>query len=75
MKLSQFHNLLNDEFGEGMAAVLLRDVRLTEFADLTPLQLLEAGEDPRLVWFAICKDQGIPKDRWLGKNKPKRHAE
>ncbi|NBU22434.1 MAG: DUF3046 domain-containing protein [Actinobacteria bacterium] len=75
MKLSQFHNLLNDEFGEGMAAVLLRDVRLTEFADLTPLQLLEAGEDPRLVWFAICKDQGIPKDRWLGKNKPKRHAD
>lgn len=75
MKLSQFHNLLRGEFGEGLSNVLLRDTRLTEFADLTPLQLLEAGEEPRLVWLAICKNQGVPKERWLGKNKPKRHAE
>ena len=33
MKLSQFHGLLRDEFGEGLSSVLLRDTRLTEFAE------------------------------------------
>lgn len=75
MKLSQFHSLLRDEFGDGLAAVLLSDTRLTEFADLTPSQLLDAGEEPRIVWLAICRSQGVPKERWLGKNKPKRHAD
>jgi hypothetical protein len=75
VKLSQFHSLLRDEFGDGLASVLLSDTRLTEFSDLTPRQLLDAGEEPRIVWLAICRSQGVPKERWLGKNKPKRHAD
>ena len=75
MKFSQFQSLLEDEFGAGFTSVILNDTRLTEFADLTPRQLLDAGEDPRQVWFGICRHMGVPKDRWHGKNKPKRHAE
>jgi Protein of unknown function (DUF3046) len=75
VKFSQFQSLLEDEFGSGFTSVILNDTRLTEFADLTPSQLLDAGEDPRQVWFGICRHLGVPKDRWHGKSKPKRHAE
>lgn len=75
MKFSQFQFLLEDEFGAGFSSVVLNDTRITELADLTPRQLLDAGEDPKVVWLAICSQLGVPKERWLGKPKPKRHAE
>lgn len=77
MRHSDFHFLMTDEFGVEYSAVLLRDLALTEFNDLTGNQALEAGFEPRNIWLAICKAQGVPEDRWLGLNKkPKdKHAE
>jgi len=74
---SDFQILMNDEFGAEYAAVLLRDLALIEFNDLTGNKALEAGFEPKSIWLAICKAQGVPENRWLGLNKkPKdKHAE
>jgi hypothetical protein len=66
-----------DEFGPNQAEVLISDLALLEMGDKTPRQLLEAGEDPKLIWQAICQTQSVPKKRWLGLDKKakKQHAE
>jgi len=69
VRLSQFNELMNDEFGAEYAAILLRDLALTEMADRTGQHCLDAGDDPKDVWLAICAASGVPKDRWHGKSK------
>lgn len=68
---------MNDEFGNEYAAVLVRDLVLTELDDRTGQQALAEGVDPKDVWLAICRAQNVPEERWLGLNKkPKnKHAE
>ncbi|MBU6143971.1 MAG: DUF3046 domain-containing protein [Acidobacteria bacterium] len=77
MRHSDFQILMDDEFGVEYAAVLLRDLVLTELDDLTGSQALERGVEPRAVWLAICKAQNVPESRWLGLNKKpnNKHAE
>ena len=75
MKLSQFRQLADDEFGKAFAAVVLADTRLTASSDKTPLELISEGEDPKDVWLTLCLHLGIPKERWHGKPKTKQHAE
>jgi hypothetical protein len=74
---SDFEMLMIDEFGSEYAAVLLRDLALTELDDRTGSQALADGIDPREIWLAICRAQNVPEERWLGLNKkPKdKHAE
>ena len=60
---------MEDEFGAEYAAVLLRDLVLTELGDLTGAKALEQGIEPRDIWLAICKAQQVPESRWLGLNK------
>jgi hypothetical protein len=74
VRLSQFQELLQDEFGE-FSAVLLSDLRLTSLEDKTPAQALSEGLEPRDVWLAICQHQNVPKERWHGKPKKPRHAD
>ncbi len=74
MKLSQFRQLVDEEFGPSFAAVILADTRLTEKSDKTPLELLKTGDDPREVWLALCSHLGVPKVRWHGKPRTKQHA-
>ncbi|MEN9737750.1 MAG: hypothetical protein RJA26_983 [Actinomycetota bacterium] len=74
MRLTKFHELMNDEFGSAYAQVLLRDLVLGDLGDKTGAQLLAEGEDARKIWYSICAAQGIPKDRWHGRNTPKKPA-
>lgn len=76
MRLSQFNELMVDEFGQLQADALISDLVLGEF-DATAAQLLARGEDPRPIWLAICRIQQVPKERWQGLDKKakKRHAE
>jgi hypothetical protein len=55
--------------------VVLRDTRLLKFEDKTPLELINAGLYPKDIWFAICDQLAVPKERWHGKTKTIRHAE
>jgi hypothetical protein len=66
-----------DEFGESQAQAIISDLALLELGDSTAGELLAAGEDPRVLWLAICRMQGVPKERWdgLDKKAKNRHAE
>lgn len=70
MRLSKFNELMKDEFGASYSQVILTDLVLGAFGDKTGQQALAAGEDPRDVWFEICKANDVPKERWHGKLKP-----
>lgn len=58
-----------DEFGAEYTEVLIRDLVLGEMGDLTAEKALAAGEEPRLIWLAICRAEGVPEARWHGKLK------
>jgi hypothetical protein len=77
LRLSQFHELMADEFGKAQSEVLIRDFALLELGDRTAATLLTQGEDPKQIWLAICRAQQVPKDRWSGLDKKakKQHAE
>jgi hypothetical protein len=66
-----------DEFGKAHAEVIIRDFALLELGDQTPAALLSEGQEPRLIWLAICRAQQVPKERWTGLDKKakKQHAE
>ena len=67
MRLSQFQELMNDEFGESYAAVLQADLTLIPLGERTAEQAIAQGEDPKDVWLAICTAMDVPKERWTGK--------
>jgi hypothetical protein len=77
MRLSEFRFLMDDEFGAGYAGVIENSMVLLELGDRTASIALAQGEEPRVVWQAICKANEVPKSRWHGKTKPnkKQHAE
>ncbi|MEY4417754.1 MAG: hypothetical protein RIQ88_192 [Actinomycetota bacterium] len=77
MRHSDFQTLMEDEFGKEYAAVLIRDLVLTEVDDMTGEQALAKGIEPRTIWLAICRAQQVPESRWLGLNKKSnnKHAE
>ena len=60
VRLTQFRDLMNDEFGPVRAAALARDHVFAELGDRTVEQALEAGIDPRKVWRAVCDVYDVP---------------
>jgi hypothetical protein len=77
MRLSKFRELMNEEFGEQYASVLIRDLVLRDLSDRTAEACIRDGEDLREVWLAVCRAENVPEARWHGTNKntKKRHAE
>jgi hypothetical protein len=77
LRLSQFHELMADEFGKPHSEVIIRDFALLELGDKTAATLLAAGQEPREIWLAICRAQQVPQERWNGLDKKakKQHAE
>jgi hypothetical protein len=72
MRLSQFQALMTDEFGTAYAQVISRDLVLGALGDQTADAALAAGEDPKVVWLALCEANHVPKERWAGKPQPKK---
>lgn len=65
VRYSEFWDLVTDVFGAPMGRVLVADQVLTALGDRTAAQALEAGEDPRAVWRALCDAMQVPAgDRW-----------
>jgi hypothetical protein len=62
VRLTQFRDLMNDEFGP-RAAALTRDHVFAELGDRTVEQALEAGVDARKVWLAVCEVYDVPASR------------
>ncbi|BBY29450.1 DUF3046 domain-containing protein [Mycolicibacterium sediminis] len=64
MRLTEFHELVYERFGEMRGASLLVDHVLSALDGRTPAQAIEAGVDPRDVWRALCADFDVPRDQW-----------
>lgn len=66
MRLSRFYEMLEHEFGAAQGRMLVQHTVLGELGHKTAAQALHDGEDPQKVWFALCRDQDIPQQRWWG---------
>jgi hypothetical protein len=64
VRLTQFRELVEAQFGPVRGASLVVDHVLTGLGGRTAEQAIEAGVDPRDVWWALCADFDVPRDRW-----------
>ncbi|GAA4815937.1 DUF3046 domain-containing protein [Tomitella cavernea] len=64
MRLSEFRELVDGEFGRLTATSMLVDHVLTDLDGRTASQAIEDGVAPREVWRALCKDFDVPRSRW-----------
>ncbi|GED98174.1 DUF3046 domain-containing protein [Gordonia crocea] len=64
MRLTDFTELMNEQFGEQTAASMLVDHVLVDLGGRTGAQAIEEGVDPRDVWRAMCRDFDVPRANW-----------
>ncbi len=64
MRLTEFHELVEAQFGSVRGASLIVDHVLTKLGGRTAEQAIEAGVEPRDVWWALCADFDVPRDQW-----------
>ncbi|MAU82895.1 DUF3046 domain-containing protein [Gordonia sp. Z-3] len=64
MRLTEFTELMTEEFGAQSADSILLDHVLIDFGGRTGAQAIDDGIDPRDVWVAICRDFDVPRHRW-----------
>ncbi|MGB3302062.1 DUF3046 domain-containing protein [Gordonia sp. (in: high G+C Gram-positive bacteria)] len=64
MRLTEFTELAEEEFGSERIAMLLEDLVLTEVGGQTGNEAIAAGVDPKLVWRALCREFEVPAERW-----------
>lgn len=64
MRLTEFHELVEGQFGSVRGASLLVDHVLTRMGGCTAAQAIEAGAEPRDVWRALCADFDVPREQW-----------
>ncbi|OBG87679.1 hypothetical protein A5733_07120 [Mycobacterium sp. NS-7484] len=64
MRLTEFHELVDGQFGSIRGRSLLVDHVLADLDGRTPAQAIEDGVEPRTVWRALCADFDVPRDQW-----------
>lgn len=64
VRLTEFHELVETQFGAVRASSMLVDHVLTRLGGRTAAQAIEAGVDPRDVWRALCADFDVPREQW-----------
>ncbi|BBX03120.1 hypothetical protein BST36_22250 [Mycolicibacterium moriokaense] len=64
MRLTEFNELVEAQFGAVRASSMLVDHVLTALDGRTAVQAIEDGVDPRDVWRALCADFDVPRDQW-----------
>ncbi|HEY3603700.1 MAG TPA: DUF3046 domain-containing protein [Sporichthyaceae bacterium] len=60
MRLTDFWLRMETVFGAGYARSFASDFVLAELGGRTVAQALEAGDDPKLVWRAVCEAREVP---------------
>ncbi len=63
VRLTEFHEMVRDEFGQMHGDALLRDHVLLELGGRTAAEAIEAGQEPREVWRALCEEFDVPPAR------------
>lgn len=64
MRLTEFHELVEGQFGRVRGGSLLVDHVLTALGGRTARQAIEDGVEPRDVWRALCADFDVPREQW-----------
>ncbi|BBX17300.1 hypothetical protein CRI77_04930 [Mycolicibacterium duvalii] len=64
MRLTEFHELVEGQFGAMRASSILVDHVLTDLGGRTAAQAIEDGVEPRQVWRALCADFDVPRAQW-----------
>jgi Protein of unknown function (DUF3046) len=64
VRLTEFQELVEGQFGPVRGASMLVDYALTAFGGRTAAQAIEDGIEPRDVWRALCADFDVPRDQW-----------
>ena len=60
MRLTDFWARMGAVFGEAYAESVARDYVLVQLGGRTVMQALDAGEDTKLVWRAVCEALEVP---------------
>ncbi|WP_132993574.1 DUF3046 domain-containing protein [Gordonia zhaorongruii] len=63
MRLTEFHELIELEFGRLRAEAMLVDHVLIELDGRTGAQAVADGVDPKFVWRALCREFDVPHER------------
>jgi hypothetical protein len=66
VRLTEFGNLVQTEFGRARGDAIVADHSLLSLGNRTPVQAIEDGQDPRDVWRALCVEFDVPPERLLG---------
>lgn len=66
MRYSEFWELVDEVFGHGFGRVLVKEQVLDGLGGGTAQSALEAGEEPRAVWHALCDAMEVPDSRRWG---------
>ncbi|MEB3068909.1 DUF3046 domain-containing protein [[Mycobacterium] vasticus] len=64
MRLTEFRERVTLRFGAAYGASVLTDHVLSAVGGRTAAQAIEAGVEPRDVWWALCSDFDVPRDQW-----------
>nr|WP_206030704.1 DUF3046 domain-containing protein [Rhodococcus sp. B10] len=62
--MTEFRELLTEEFGQVRGDSMLVDHVIQSLGGQTGAEAIEAGVDPRDVWRALCSEFDVPRDRW-----------
>jgi hypothetical protein len=60
VRLTDFWSRMTAVFGAGYAESFARDFVLAELGGRTVVAALDAGEDPKFVWRAVCEAKDVP---------------
>jgi hypothetical protein len=64
VRLTEFNELVESQFGAVRGQSLLVDHVLSGFSGRTAAQAIEDGVEPRDVWRALCADFDVPRNQW-----------
>jgi hypothetical protein len=64
VRLTEFHERVEGQFGSVRGSSLLVDHVLTRLGGRTAAQAISDGVEPRDVWRALCADFDVPRDQW-----------
>ncbi|WP_019876539.1 DUF3046 domain-containing protein [Sporichthya polymorpha] len=63
MRLSDFWDRMRTELGAGYAESYARDTVIAGLGGRTVMEALDAGEDTKTVWRAVCAALELPPSR------------
>jgi len=63
VRLTEFHELVREEFGQLRGDSVLIDHVLLSLGGRTAAEAIEAGQEPREVWRELCKEFEVPPAR------------